>query len=502
MNDLVASGLETVTRAVGGEIRPASVVTHGGLTLCLVQREDEDRLAVITDAAAAGGDGFFGVTHALADGRHLRDCPIDRANAAALRRTLPWLQPRPLGRRTSVGFGDRLGMATPGHVAALRRAGADARIAPVLAQQSMREMVRARRDPREVVDAATWGAFASGWRGPIGADADHLMTIDDVDACVGAFTTFTLDPKAVVDPSADHAPAGAIEQAIRDLPWVVLDSSPTDSLRRYVGARLAIEDRTIVLSEETARRAMAKYGRAVAHVLTLYRHLSARATDVEVEVAVDETASPTSPEEHFYMASELERLGVAFVSFSPRLVGRFEKGVAYRGNLDDLRTDLVAHAAVARAGQPHKLSIHSGSDKFDIYQMLSEATGGEFHLKTSGTSYLEALRVLATHEPDLFRRTCTVAARSFATDRASYGVSAPADALDGLPSMSERSLPGVLHDDASRQILHVTFGSVLATLGGELRAALRQHRSEYETGLGEHLGRHLEPLMLAGVGPR
>src|SRR4030042_5153345 len=40
-------------------------------------------------------------------------------NATSLRALLPWLQPRVFGVNTSMGMGDRLGIATPGHVRAV-----------------------------------------------------------------------------------------------------------------------------------------------------------------------------------------------------------------------------------------------------------------------------------------------------------------------------------------------------------------------------------------------
>ena len=57
-------------------------------------------------------------------------CPLIPQNAAELRSRLKWLNPVPLGRQTSFGFGDRLGSATPGHVAALRAVDRNQRIAP------------------------------------------------------------------------------------------------------------------------------------------------------------------------------------------------------------------------------------------------------------------------------------------------------------------------------------------------------------------------------------
>ncbi|MFN2208296.1 MAG: tagaturonate epimerase family protein, partial [Candidatus Promineifilaceae bacterium] len=97
-----------------GAIYPESPVTVEGTTYALASlaRTGEKRLLVQGDTA-----GFDGI---LQDGMLV--CELTAANAAELRSRLNWLNPVPLGRRTSFGFGDRLGSATPGHIASLRAA--------------------------------------------------------------------------------------------------------------------------------------------------------------------------------------------------------------------------------------------------------------------------------------------------------------------------------------------------------------------------------------------
>src|SRR3712207_8745312 len=94
---------------------------------------------------------------------------------------------------------------------------------------------------------------------------------------------------------------------------------------------------------------MAKYGPSLTHAMAMYRRLMEKGFDCEVEFAVDETDYPTKPAEHVVLVSELKRLGMDFVSFAPRFVGRFEKGVEYIGNLDELARDFEIHAQLARA---------------------------------------------------------------------------------------------------------------------------------------------------------
>src|SRR5215212_9288606 len=114
-----------------------------------------------------------------------------------------------LGLQPSFGFGDRIGLATPGHIEAMKRAGAG--MAPIFAQQSIREMTRTGRTPGNVVDAAVSGMKQCGWRSPSGADADHLKTQADVDStsAVG-FTFYTIDPSDYVDGNADNYNEGEL----------------------------------------------------------------------------------------------------------------------------------------------------------------------------------------------------------------------------------------------------------------------------------------------------
>ena len=89
-----------------------------------------------------------------------------------------------------------------------------------------------------------------------------------------------------------------------------------------------------------------------------------------------------------------------------RLVGRFEKGVVYIGDKDEFRRSFAQHVAVMKALGPYKISIHSGSDKFSIYPIVpivAELAGPYVHVKTAGTSYLEAIQSIAMIAPALFR---------------------------------------------------------------------------------------------------
>jgi hypothetical protein len=455
---------------------PFSVVQLDGGT-CSLARLDSGEKALLVSGDARG----FEVRGLTAEGAAL--CPCTPANAAALRSRLPWLAPAPLGLRASIGLGDRLGLATPGHARAVAGSG----IAPVFAQQSVRENVRTGRTPQQVIDNATWGVFQAGWTAQWGADADHLKHLEDLPAFLDAgYTFFTIDPGEHVQPLDPTE--------TRDSLRARLDPADLAELRAaYLGRTYNLESAGLSFDEITLLRAAVKYGGAVRHAITLYRRLERAfgGKPFDFELSVDETDSATTPLEHIFIAGELARSGVRCTSLAPRFVGTFEKGVDYIGDLGEFEEQFGLHAAVARIFGGYKLSLHSGSDKFSIYPAAAQHSRGHIHLKTAGTSYLEALRTAARQAPDLFRRIYILSRARYETDRASYHVSAQLEHAPGPEVLLDAGLPALLDQDDAREILHVTFGAILAEFGAELRAFLDAHEEAYYAALQAHFARHL-----------
>ena len=383
----------------------------------------------------------------------------------------------PLSLRPSFGFGDRLGLATPGHIAAVR----GTKFAPVFVQQSVRENERTGRTPQQVMDDAKRAVESAGWDLPWGADADHLKTVEDLAPFVEAgYTFFTVDPGGFVDHTADTHSPDVLSQKIRGAAWDELSALYLHGIGDGIWGQF---------DPETLRRAIVKYGRAIQHTVAMFNRLSQIRDEFDFEVSVDETDLPTTPLEHFFIANELTRLGVRFTSLAPRFIGRFEKGVDYIGDIDTLETELEKHAAVTAHFGTYKLSLHSGSDKFSVYPLITKYWGDYIHVKTAGTSYLEALRVLARYTPDLFLKIYSLGCERYEIDRRTYHVSAQ---LERLPSTDD--LPSMLNDFHAREMLHVTFGSVLVQFGRELRGALVRYETAYLQGLQSHFENHLRLL--------
>src|SRR3954466_5545078 len=412
-----------------------------------------------------------------------------------------------LGLQPSCGFGGRIGVATPGHIEAMRRAGT--RIAPIFAQQSIREMSRTGRTAQDVVEGALTGMKQAKWLGSSGADADHLKTPVDVDVTAAAgFTFFTIDPSDAVDGNADDYDEATLRERFASIrgafPWY-------DS---YLNRRVLLSNgKSFTIDEHAAVRCAVKYGRALHQAIQLAKYIAevneAAARDFELELSIDETPQPTSLAEHFIIADQFRQNYVRLISLAPKYVGEFEKGVDYKGDLNRLERSLADHAALARELGPYKLSLHSGSDKLSLYPILARTTNGSFHVKTAGTSYLEALRVVARHDESLFRRIIEVARRHYDRDKATYHVSAD---FEHLPSAEDVADVVELEDiylerwanvpagngftKPGRQVLHCTFGTILMDpeLGKLIRDLLEAHVDTYTEVLADHFARHLRAL--------
>ncbi len=425
-------------------------------------------------------------------------CPLTPANSAWMRRAFPHLAPTANpGRSNSIGLGDRLGKAASGHLQAL----AGLPVFPVLAQQSMRELRLTGRTYEEVLAAATWAVLETGWKDGFGADGDHLKTGEELDYALGCgFTMITLDCSDHIDKALATLPDAEIHAR-----YLLLPAPEREDLEaRYLaGGEPRLAELGVSMDRPGFERRVLTYRGAIAHSVDMYATRIAKSDrKLDFEVSIDETATVTSPADHVFVALELLRRGVRPMSIAPRFCGEFQKGVDYRGDLAQFQVEFAAHAAIARR-LGYRVSVHSGSDKFLVFPIVGKEAPEGFHLKTAGTHWLEALRVLSAHEPAMFREILRVALASLPDARNFYHISGVAENVAPEASLADAQLPGLLDQDDARQILHITYGHVLrtaepdgGTLGDRLHAALDRLEPEYAAGIARHLKRHTDGLGL------
>ncbi|MDZ7719818.1 MAG: tagaturonate epimerase family protein [Balneolaceae bacterium] len=481
-------------------IYDGSLHYKNGYCYFLIKDGLEKFLILMSEGANLSESGFEGEIIEINSQKFLK-CELTHENAEALRSTFNFTNPVLIGKVDSYGLGDRLGNAGAAHLQAIR----NTRFKPVLAQQSIRELERTQRTGEDVMDAASWAVFREGYRDGFGADADHLKTTDDIDRMVEAgFTMFTIDPSDYVVNEAMNMEMEELRESFDDLPWDDLHAKPEVHLANYHKTLSPLSNGSILdPSEKEVLTGMVKYGNVIVHTKKMAEYLKDTYLDhpAELELSVDETDQPTTPFEHYLIAAEMQRLGIDLVSLAPRFCGDFEKGIDFKGDLDQFKEEYELHLAIAEKFGGYKLSIHSGSDKFDVYEAIGSLNSGSVHVKTAGTSYLEALRTIAEVSPHLFRDILKFSLTRFEEDKKTYHISADVEQIPDPDNLEDGELVRLLDDNHTRQVLHVAYGSVLAGSASEenrfkdrLMKSLAEHEDIYERNLEKHFIKHLKPF--------
>ena len=414
--------------------------------------------------------------------------PLNHDNANVLRRLFPFTAPiRGLSSPRSFGLGDRLGIATPGHIELFEKKD----VFPIFAQQSIRELNLTGRTYEDVLDAASFAVFREGYKKGFGADGDHLKTAADVEYALSlGFTMITLDCSDHIknDVTPDNAPE--------------LNKQYAD---KYLNKKFDIEDGiTLVFDETELRQCATIYGDAITFAADMYkRFLASGKYEADFEISIDETVSVTTPLQHFFAARELLDAGVTFATIAPRFCGEFQKGIDYKGDIAQFEKEIKIHAAIARR-LGYKLSIHSGSDKFSVFPYIGRETRGQFHVKTAGTNWLEAMRVVAMKDPSLYREVHQYALAAFSEAKKYYHVTTDLSKIPDVSSVKDEDLVKLFENNDARQLIHITYGLILGkknsdaggsfTFRDRLYKLWNDHEEEYRKALVKHIGKHLELL--------
>jgi hypothetical protein len=471
-------------------VYPNSLHEHDQVKLLMV-REGAERFIL-----AVGEGRLFRELRGAVQDDGMKLCPANHENRLILAAYFPHLKPRAFGKGgATFGLGDRLGLAGPGHLRVL----AGRPVKPILAQQSIRELHLTGRRYTQVLDAAAYAVFQEGYRGGYGADGDHLKKEEDIRMALDlGFTMLTLDCSEQIDNTIMQLDIAAVTEKYEALPADVRRHYET----RYLDRVFSVGDHIVSFDRPALMRMVLIYHEAIAFMIRIYETYIARAgREIDFEISIDETLTPTAPEAHYLVARELYERGMDIFSMAPRFCGEFQKGIDYIGDLNAFRRELQVHAAIADYFG-HKLSIHSGSDKFSVFPSIGRATRGRWHVKTAGTNWLEAMRIVARCNPGLYRRMHAYALEHFAEATAYYHVKADPAKVRPLSEVPDEALPSYLNDDDARQVIHITYGILLQAQDGEgkplfkdeLFKTLIEREDDYAEALERHIGRHLDLL--------
>ena len=408
----------------------------------------------------------------------------------------------------SIGVGDRFAQQAKAQLAACILAFNQGQTVVPVWNKSNREHTIIGSGPNETRAAADAAVHALHWMRPYFCDADHI-NLTTVDRFLHACDFYTID---VADRIGTAAEPGIIDDFVHRHPELTgtiridgIDASPS-------------------LDEASLRAIAVKYLAAVESAAGIYKKIEQHKGhgNFITEVSMDETDSPQTPVELLVILAAIADHNIPVQTIAPKFTGRFNKGVDYEGDLEKFREEFaqdvatIAHA-VKQYGLPDnlKLSVHSGSDKFSIYQPIHDvvvkAKAG-VHLKTAGTTWLEELIGLAEAGGDGLALAREIYAQAYEHQQDLCAPYASVISIDAakLPSPaavaawnSEEFTGALRHDPKNsaynsslRQLLHVGF-KIAAKMGPRYLELVKANEAVIARNVTENLfTRHIAPVFL------
>jgi hypothetical protein len=408
----------------------------------------------------------------------------------------------------SLGVGDRFGMEGAAQLRAIQLVRNNGMPVVPVWNKSHREHTIIGTVPEDARQAADAAVKKCGWNDSYYVDADHIGLVT-VERFLASCNFFTIDVADFIGhPPSDEA-----------------RSSFVKAMERFEGVlRIPGVEAPFEITDRFLLEVADKYLLAVCEAGRVYRFIAERKGEENFipEVSFDETKTPQTPPELFFILGALAHGGVSVQTIAPKFSGEFLKGVDYVGDLNRFRQEfeddlaVVAHAReVFDLPRNLKLSVHSGSDKFSLYPIMHQAMrkfDAGLHLKTAGTTWLEEVIGLAAAGGEglaFVKGLYAEAVRRFDELSKPYAAVIHID-HEALPNpnnvatWSAREFVETLtHDQSSprfnsqfRQLVHIAF-RVAADKGPRFRNLLHLHRETIEANVTRNLyERHLMPLFL------
>ncbi len=408
----------------------------------------------------------------------------------------------------SFGIGDRFGLEGGAQLDAIIKArGKGVEVAPVW-NKSHREHSIVGTEPGDVRVEADNAVKEKGFEGPYHVDADHIG-LSNVDGFIEASDFFTLD---IADFIGKNPDSEKVDKFVKDF-------------GKYTPViEIPGIDEKFEVSEADLRAIAVKFATAISEAGKIYRHILKVKGEGNfiTEVSMDETDQAQSPAEMFFILAGISAEGIAAQTIAPKFTGRFNKGVDYVGDVKTFAKEfeedvLVIKYAIKEFGlcDNLKLSVHSGSDKFSIYEpinlVLKKYDAG-LHLKTAGTTWLEEVIGLAAAGGKGLETAKKIYSKALPKFDELCGPYATVIDIDKnkLPSAeevneytSEQFASALRHDPLCadynphlRQLIHVGY-KIAAGMGDEYLQAVKDCSDVVGKGVMDNIyERHIEPLFI------
>ena len=362
-------------------------------------------------------------------------------------------------------------------------------------------------EPRKEADAAV---KECGWEGDYFVDADHI-NMNTVGGFRDSCDFFTID---VADSIGSSVSDDCVNKFI-------------EKHKSLIGKHCVLDNVPDVnVTMELLKNVADNYLSAVSEARKIYDRIKQGKGEESfvVELSMDETSEPQKPAELLCILAAIADADIPVQTIAPRFSGRFNKGVDYVGDLGVFALEFEQNVGVIQFAIKHfgllpelKLSVHSGSDKFAIYEIMRKTlvrTGAGVHVKTAGTTWLAELIGLAEsgdEGADMVKDIYNQAQSRMIELCLPY-----ADVLDinpvklPLPSMvmewdSDKLVRTLSHDlrcpdynQTFRQLMHLAY-KIAAEMDQRFLSALKEATPYSEKNVSENIYRHLSQLFKPDV---
>jgi len=407
----------------------------------------------------------------------------------------------------SIGMGDRFGHQAKAQLAVVEKAMEQGvEVSPVW-NKSHREHTIIGSTSQMTKEAVDHAIKSSEWNKPYFLDADHIG-LKNVELFIDSCNFFTLDV------------ADSINGTVSESDVV----NYIEHCQKFIGElQIPGIQNPISISREMIEQIAKKYLPAIDEAKKIYSFIKERRKDpVVIEVSMDETDSPQTPVELFFILEMISGKGIQVDTIAPKFSGEFFKGVEYVGNVEQFAKEFEEDLAIIKYAikefslpENLKLSVHSGSDKFAIYPVINKAIkkfDSGVHLKTAGTSWLEELIGLAESGGEGLEIAKEVYRKGYEQKEAlcePYATVIDID-FDALPSpdavnkwSSKDYTDALRHDQTNskydlnvRQLLHVSY-KIAAKMGDKYLNALKKNEKIIAKNVTDNLfKKHVIPLFL------
>jgi hypothetical protein len=394
-----ASSLEETLRILNKcpvkliKIYPKSFCSLDGMTYGLIGTDEGQKLTVLGEKASVLDDPFHGICHHV--DLTIKICDLSRENTQCLMTLFPYTKPAPLHKEPlTIGIEDFMGLTAPAYLRAIR----NFCVKPILMHQPELDFYGRIQD-------APWSVFQENYREGYGFDAGPLKSLSEVKSALEAGVSMvTLDLSEKLNPEAFKETKAKVEQRMKE----EIDEGDSAVFNHYFLNKAfqfknPLREIFIQFDEETIQRNILFFHKAIDFAEEVYesvRRKSGYQPLFDFGISIDKANFLTSSQSHLFLIIALRHRGVRIDYFEPQMRGD-GGAVGSSGTNDAFLRQAYEHLLIAQDYGGYKISIHPGNGSNSFLPKLGEPAKGGLHIKMTGTSRIEAMRLIDLVHPFL-----------------------------------------------------------------------------------------------------